>query len=193
MDSQHDDRGGSQAAIATFVGPNAHYYALAFERLSAERRRGFSVNLAAAFVGPVWAIGRGVWTWFWIGAAGEAVALIFISRGLWGGAPEGEGFGGELVSQSLILGLMLLVLVRGALAVAANPAYRRRFAKWQVDRSLPGGISRTSVVAGIALLSFVYPLVAYRFTSPAPVKYVLTFPTTREIPHAVAERYRLHG
>ena len=187
MDSQHDDRDGSQAAIATFVGPNAHYYALAFERLSAERRRGFSINLAAAFVGPVWAIGRGVWTWFWIGAAGEAVALIFISRGLWGGAPEGEWFGGELVSQSLILGLVLLVLVRGTLALAANPAYRRRFAKWQFDRSLPSGISRTSVVAGIALLSFVYPLVAYRFTSPAPVKYVLTFPTTREIPHAVAD------
>jgi len=187
VDSRNDHQGGSQTAIATFVGPNAHYYALAFERLGSERRRAFSVNLAAAFVGPLWAIGRGVWTWFWIGAAGEAVALIFVSRGLWGGAPGGEGFGAEVVSQSLILGLVLLVLVRGALAIAANPAYRRRFTKWQMNQSLPSGISRTSVVAGVALLSFVYPLVAYRFTSPVPVKYIVTFPTTREIPRAVAD------
>ena len=185
MISWHNDPGGPQTLLATFVGPNARYYTLQFERLGTGWWRGLSFNLAAAILGPVWAAGRGVWTWFWIGAAGEAVALIFIARGLWGGAVDGEGSGTEIDSRSVLLGLALLALVRVTLAVVANPAYRRRFTRWRIDRSLPSGISRASMVAGTALLAFVFPLVAYRYTALDPAGYIATFPTTRGIPHAV--------
>ena len=63
MVSRYDDRAGPQTLLATFVGPNARYYALQFERQGTVWWRGLSFNLAAAILGPVWAAGRGVWTW----------------------------------------------------------------------------------------------------------------------------------
>ena len=187
MVSEPADRGSPQRLLATFVGPNAGYYALEFQRLGAGRGPRLSLNLSAALLGPVWAAGRGVWTWFWVGAAGEAMALIFIARALWGGAPEDGGYDAGVDIGALAAGLGLFILIRGVLAIVGNRAYRRRFARWRIDRSLPSGISRISLVVGTVLLAFVYPLVCYRFVSADPVGFVESFPTTKAIPHAVGK------
>lgn len=186
MVSEHIDRDDPSTLVREFVGPNTHYYAVQFEPQRTGWLRGLSFNLAAAILGPVWAAGRAVWTCFWMAAAGELVALIFIAQGLWGGAMKGDGLSTEVDWSSVLLGLALLGLVRGALAVVANSFYRRRFVRWRSNRRLRSGISRAYALAGSALLIVTYPLVAYRFTVSDPAGYIVAFPTTKKIPSVVA-------
>jgi len=158
--------------VELYTGPNAAYYFDRFERMSTGGLNAFSINWAAAALGPLWAAARGLWTPFWFGVVGEILGLIFISRGLLR-QPAG---GGEALA-----GLALLALVRAVEGLTANWAYRQRYARWRIDQSLPTGISRTAILAGAALLATVYPLMIYRFSAREVAYFIVDFPTTRKI------------
>ncbi len=163
--------------VELYAGPNAAYYFSRFQRMSTGWSNAFSMNWAAAVLGPLWAAARGLWTPFWFGVVGEILGLIFISRGLMGRSAGG----GEALA-----GLALLLFVRALEGLTANWAYYHRYARWRIDQSLPTGISITAILAGTALLAAVYPLMIYRFSAGEVAYFIADFPTTRKISQLTA-------
>lgn len=73
------------ASIADFAGPNAAYYARAFQKIHDHTGvipRVF--NISAFAWGPFWAAARGIWGSFWAFLVLEVIALVQIGRGTWG-------------------------------------------------------------------------------------------------------------
>ncbi len=70
--------------LAQFVTTNPAYYRHEFTRLGARTRFGWTFNLAAALLGPIWYGMRGLWNWGLPFVLMECFALVQIARGLWG-------------------------------------------------------------------------------------------------------------
>jgi len=73
-----------QQRVSEFVQQNGDYYARQFDVLGSARNYAFTFNWAAALLGPLWLAARGLWNWFWPFLLLETVALVQISRGLFG-------------------------------------------------------------------------------------------------------------
>lgn len=61
--------GNERHLLALYAGPHAAYYERQFARLSKGGLASLRPNGAAAGLGPLWAAARGLWGWFWFGAA----------------------------------------------------------------------------------------------------------------------------
>lgn len=106
-----------QQQVAQFAKQNSHYYARQFAILGDAKNYAFTFNWAAALLGPLWLAARGVWNWFWPFLLLEAVALVQISRGLFG------NLGGEHLLRAERLGQRAadrLEQVKAALAEGSN-------------------------------------------------------------------------
>ncbi|MEE8126553.1 MAG: proline/glycine betaine ABC transporter permease, partial [Nitrospirales bacterium] len=148
--------------------------------ISQQSFAGVRLNWAAAFGGPLWATTRNLWIVFWFAALGDVIGLILIVRALWS---SGHGV---MVTTSrggtaLFLGLLFLIAFRAVTGLVANWAYLRAFMRWKSHRNIPTGISWKAGLAGLGLLTIIYPLTAYRFSAPQVVEFLEKFPTTRFI------------
>ena len=170
----------SMELVEECVGPNAGYYARQFERISQQRFAGVRLNWAAAFGGPLWAATRNLWIVFWFAALGDVIGLIMITRVFWASSH------GVMVTTSrggtaLFLGFLFLIAFRAVTGLVANWAYLRTFIRWRSHRHIPTGTSWKTGLAGLGLLTIIYPLTAYRFSAPQVVEFIAKFPTTRFI------------
>jgi glycine betaine/proline transport system permease protein len=158
--------------IEAFVGPNAAYYVLQFERISKGGFAGIRLNWAAALCGPFWAATRSLWIIFWFATLGDVIGLIMISRVHWSSSQSDIVF---------FLGFLFLVTFRAATGLLANGTYLRAFTRWRSHRHLPHGTSWKAGLAGWGLVLAIYPLTVYRFSAPHVVDFIEKFPTTRFI------------
>ncbi len=79
--SSRDDR---DALIDEFLGSNGSYYAAQFAKIGSTTRLTWTFNLAAALWGPMWFGMRHLWHWGLPFLILEAIALVQLSRGLFG-------------------------------------------------------------------------------------------------------------
>ena len=77
-------RGEREALIGEFVGSNGDYYAARFQKIGSTTRFTWTFNTAAALLGPIWFGMRHLWHWGLPFLILEAVALVQLSRGLFG-------------------------------------------------------------------------------------------------------------
>ncbi|WP_282128801.1 ABC transporter permease [Roseobacter litoralis] len=73
-----------QANIRTFVRTNPDYYIAQFDTIGASAKFTATFNLMAGLFGPVWFGARGLWSWALPFLIIETLALVQISRGLFG-------------------------------------------------------------------------------------------------------------
>ena len=77
-------QGERETLIDEFVGSNGGYYAAQFEKIGSTTSFTWTFNVAAALLGPVWFGMRHLWHWGLPLLILEAVALVQLSRGLFG-------------------------------------------------------------------------------------------------------------
>ena len=70
--------------IATFVRTNPDYYIAQFDKIGASSKFTATFNFFAGLFGPVWFGARGLWSWALPFLIIEVLALVQISRGLFG-------------------------------------------------------------------------------------------------------------
>ena len=87
----------------------------------------------------------------------------------------------------LAVGILLLLLVKGAQGVVANWALERRFMRWRSERSLTSGLSRAGLLGAGALMLAMYPLTLYRFTTSNVPAWLTAFPAETEWRVGVAD------
>jgi glycine betaine/proline transport system permease protein len=83
--------------------------------------------------------------------------------------------------EFFFLGPIFLAALRVVTGLVANWAYLRAFMRWRSHRNIPTGINWKAGIAGLGLLTIIYPLTAYRFSAPQVVEFLEKFPTTRFI------------
>ena len=77
-------QGERETLIDEFVGSNGGYYAAQFEKIGSTTSFTWTFNLAATLLGPVWFGMRHLWHWGLPFLILEAMALVQLSRGLFG-------------------------------------------------------------------------------------------------------------
>ena len=70
--------------IATFVRTNPDYYIAQFDKIGASSKFTATFNFFSGLFGPVWFGARGLWSWALPFLIIEVLALVQISRGLFG-------------------------------------------------------------------------------------------------------------
>lgn len=70
--------------IREFAGQSADYYARAFNRIRSHSGFSWSFNWAAALLGPVWAVARGIPILFWLAFFFETLAVSQLATGFAG-------------------------------------------------------------------------------------------------------------
>ena len=73
-----------ESSIHEFAGQNGDYYTREFVKIQSANTFPISFNPMAALLGPIWSAARGIWGLFWIFMIVELLALVQISRGLFG-------------------------------------------------------------------------------------------------------------
>ena len=73
-----------RAQITKFVRTNADYYITQFDRIGSEAKFGWTINLWAGLLGPIWFAARGLWNWGLSFLIIEIFAFVQIARGLFG-------------------------------------------------------------------------------------------------------------
>jgi glycine betaine/proline transport system permease protein len=170
---------GPDPSVAEFAGPGSAYYAERFPSIAGKGLLGTTFNRAAAFGGPVWAAGRGLWTVYWPVAVAEAIALILVARGLWG--TESEDGTRSFDGGPIAMGLIVVLVARLAQGLLGSWAYYQRFRRWRIYRQERTGFSLASAVAGGALVAIGYGLLVYRFSWPEVAPSIAAFPTDKAI------------
>ena len=179
-DAFADDR-----SLQAFTERNADYYARAFER-QARPYQAFNPNLAALLVGPLWAASRRLWGLFWFGMLGELLAVILLIRAF---LPTDDAVPADgATAPSKLAPLALLALLRVAQSLVANAIYLRRYERWRIDNNVGGGFAGRPLLAGIALMLAIYPLMIYRFCSAKVAAEIAAFPAATGFSHLIAKR-----
>lgn len=73
-----------RARVGEFVRTNPEWYAAQFEKIGDRARFLPTFNLAAGLLGPIWFGARGLWKWALPFLIVETIALVQLSRGLFG-------------------------------------------------------------------------------------------------------------
>ena len=73
-----------EASIHEFADQNGDYYTREFVKIQSAKSFPISFNPMAFLLGPIWSAARGIWGLFWIFLILELMALVQISRGLFG-------------------------------------------------------------------------------------------------------------
>lgn len=76
--------------IQAFVGSGSNYYVRQFSRLEHAVRFTWSLNIASAILGPIWAAGRRLWGWAFAVTVIELVVVALLSAGIYGPVGEAE-------------------------------------------------------------------------------------------------------
>ena len=84
VDLSTPPREDRDALIDEFVGANGDYYAAQFEKIGATTSFTWTFNLATVLLGPIWFGLRHLWHWGLPFLILEAMALVQLSRGLFG-------------------------------------------------------------------------------------------------------------
>lgn len=163
--------------LQTFLVTSTDYYVERFEKIT--HGQTVSFNPAAAVIGPLWAASRNLWLLFWLLAVTDIAGLILIGRSLWGGE--------EYADASISMGLAIVLLGRIAGGCYANTLYHSYYNKWRINPALSAGLSQNRGLVGALLMLATYPLTIYRFTAPDVVKYLETFPTSKQIARKTAK------
>ena len=71
-------------SVRDFAGLNHQYYEDRFRRIESSSQTILSFNPSAAFFGPFWSAARNLWSFFWLSAITNLIALVNIGKGLWG-------------------------------------------------------------------------------------------------------------
>lgn len=77
-------RGERESLINEFAGSNGSYYVSKFERIGSTTKFTWTFNVTAALLGPIWFGMRHLWHWGLPFLIIEAIALVQLSRGLFG-------------------------------------------------------------------------------------------------------------
>jgi glycine betaine/proline transport system permease protein len=86
----------------------------------------------------------------------------------------------------LVLGVVLIVGVRIAMGLFANPTYEKQFTRWQTDKAIPFGAKLGNALFGAFLMVVMYPLTLYRFTASKPDARIMEVPIGGEYYTAAA-------
>jgi len=77
-------------SVKDFAGLNHEYYEKEFKKIESNNRAIFSFNISAALFGPFWSAARNLWSFFWLSAITNLIALVNIGKGLWGELGAGD-------------------------------------------------------------------------------------------------------
>ncbi len=175
--SQSTSSAAPQEMLADFIGDGQDYYAAQFGQIE-HNRASLAVNPGALMLGPLWAAGRRLWSWFWALGATELVFLTLIGMAIVNPA--------EVGGAPFHWPLAALILVRLAFALAANRIYFRQFIRWRADRSIATGFSWRSFGVGTALMAGLYTPTLYRFIV-GDIRFLNTFPADKAIQRNFAD------
>lgn len=90
-------------------------------------------------------------------------------------------------AMSLVLwGAALLILVKIAQGVIANPALRARYAQWRSSPSMQAGVQPLTVLMASSLAVITYVICALRFGFPGQIEILRDFPTDPSLQADVA-------
>ncbi len=166
-----------QEMLTDFIGDNRDYYAAKFRQIE-QNRAGFTLNPGALVLGPLWAAGRHLWSWFWALGGTELVLLALIGVAIVNPADDGPA--------ALYWPLAAFILVRLGFALAANRIYFRQFIRWRADRSIATGFNWRSFGGGAALMTGLYAPTLYRFIV-GDIRFLNTFPADKAIQRSFAD------
>jgi glycine betaine/proline transport system permease protein len=85
----------------------------------------------------------------------------------------------SLAPSLLLIGVILVLVVKGTQGVLANWALERRFMRWRSDRSMKSGISFISIIGASILIACMYPITIFRFTVSDPPDWLVAFPADK--------------
>ncbi|RED18062.1 ABC transporter permease [Pontivivens insulae] len=80
----------------------------------------------------------------------------------------------------ILVGLVLLAIVKGGVAVLANWTLEGQFARWRSDRSVASGWSMTRAAIASGLMGLVVVISVLKFSRPDAFEVLNTFPTNRD-------------
>ncbi len=91
------------ALIAEFTGRSQQYYQRVFSHMMQAPGYRFTLNMAAALLGPVWFGARGLWSWFLGTLILDTLAFILVGMGLFGDLGREARQRAEQIAQTLDL------------------------------------------------------------------------------------------
>ena len=167
--------------FSIFVGQNLEYYRAHF--LAQQEATGFAFrpNPAAFVLGPIWAAFRRVWRLFWLAVLTDSLGVLLIAMGM-----VGEELDARDKFLLIVVGLIWLVAGRALIGASANWFLFRQFERWRIDQDCLPGTSRLAVLIGIAWVSLIYPLIAYRMLGHGYIGALDSFPDSRALTHGTA-------
>jgi glycine betaine/proline transport system permease protein len=162
--------------LKRFIGSSLEYYLQSFRKIKQGKQ--YTLNAAAALLGPLWAAGRGVWFLFWTFLITDILGCISIARSLW--SPE------AYPEASFSVGLGVLVVGRLIGGCVANNFYYKLYSKWRINPGIINGGMDVRVIKSALLMVAIYPLTIYRFSAENIIEALETFPTSRKIASVTA-------
>ncbi|WP_264210667.1 ABC transporter permease [Leisingera thetidis] len=100
---QPETAGRLNALVGEFTGQSQAYYQRVFSHMMEAPGYRFTLNRAAAVLGPVWFGARGLWSWFLGFLLLETLAYIQIAMGLFGDLGRDSRLRAEQIAQTLDL------------------------------------------------------------------------------------------
>lgn len=80
-----------------------------------------------------------------------------------------------------IFGLVVLLFVKAAEGVIANPALERRFSDWLSDNSITSGLSPFRTCISVLFVTLIFAVSVVHFSFPGAVGWLTKFPTDPQI------------
>lgn len=161
-----------------FVESGLAYYDRVFRDIQHDRLPRWHVNWAALAGGFVWAALRGNWLLFWIGLAGDMIALVNAAQiykyntAAAQAVIDGKDF---LVARyeswaltHLVAAILAIVAGRALFGWLADRLYYRQYEAWRVNQTLPSGTQVKRIALAGLIVLFIAPLTIYRATQFAP-------------------------
>lgn len=97
-------------------------------------------------------------------------------------AVDARALGPSLIGS----GLLLLLLVRAAIGLLANPLLARRFRRWRADPGLAHGLEWHITASVMALVLSSYGIVVYRFAFADAPSWLIAFPASERLRNELA-------
>ncbi len=93
------------------------------------------------------------------------------------GASDAAAAGGVTY---VIVGILMLLAIKGAVAALANWTLEGQFARWRSDRNVTSGWSQTRAAIAFVFMAAVVTLSTIKFSRPDAFEILGTFPTNRD-------------
>lgn len=159
--------------ISEFVGSSQEYYKKTFSYMMEAPGYRFTLNLAAAVLGPIWFGARGLWSWFLTFMVLETFAYIQIGKGLFGDLGQVSRERAGKIAETLELRLQQIETAEQSGASSLDALKRAAeslegaLAKAQEAALQADATGMTFIVIGVVML------VAFKFLSAALANWTL--------------------